>query len=93
MDMKQHADQVVRVMTVDHAFRVVVATTAASTAEVVRLQGLAGQPAEPLAGLVTGAALLRETMAPNLRVQAVLKGAGGLVVQLLPEAADRKSVG
>ena len=70
------ADQALRVMTNDHAFRVITATTSASVREIVKRQGATGPVAVALGNLVTSAALLRETMAPDLRVQGLLRGGG-----------------
>lgn len=70
-------DVVVRAMTNDHAFRVVAAATTQAAREVAAKQRVTGEAAKALAGIATGAVLLRETMAPNLRVQGILRGAGG----------------
>ena len=90
--MDSRADVVVRVMTNDHAFRVVAAATTAATREVAAKQRVEGEAAKALVGLATGAILLRETMAPNLRVQGLLRGAGGkgtLVGDAFPDGTVR----
>jgi molecular chaperone Hsp33 len=90
--LEPRADQALRVMTNDHAFRVITATTTASVAEIVRRQKARGPAAEALASLVTSAALLRETMAPELRVQGLLRGAGSrgnLVGDAFPDGGLR----
>jgi molecular chaperone Hsp33 len=79
-------------MTNDHAFRVVAAATTAATREVAAKQRVEGEAAKALVGLATGAILLRETMAPNLRVQGLLRGAGGkgtLVGDAFPDGTVR----
>ena len=70
-------DSVLRAMTNDGGFRVITTSTTHLADEVVRLQGSVGKSSAHLADLLTGAVLVRETMAPKLRVQAVLQGAGG----------------
>ncbi|MDD9944842.1 MAG: Hsp33 family molecular chaperone HslO [Myxococcales bacterium] len=67
-------DHAVRAITDDGAFRVVVATTTSLTAEGVRRQAAQGQPARCLGDLLTSAVLVRETMAPSQRLQAILVG-------------------
>jgi molecular chaperone Hsp33 len=73
----QSNDSVLRAMTDDGAFRVIVARTTDTVQQVLSAQGVQGPTARHLGDLVTGAVLFRETMAPNLRVQGILKGAGG----------------
>ncbi len=79
-------------MTNDHGFRVVAANTTDSAREVLRRQNVNGSLARVLADLVTAAVLLRETMAPDIRVQGLLRGAGGkeqLVGDSFPDGAIR----
>lgn len=64
-------------MTDDGAFRVITARTSATVAGAIAAQGATGNTARTFGDLITGAILYRETMAPQLRVQGVLKGAGG----------------
>lgn len=68
-------DRVLRAMTDDGSFRIIAARTTSLTQAIVSAQEARGENARHLAELVTGAVLYRETMAPTLRVQCVLKGA------------------
>ena len=70
-------DSVLRAITDDGAFRVIVARTTDTVQQVLTAQGALGPTARHLGDLVTGSILFRETMAPNLRVQGILKGSGG----------------
>src|SRR6187551_195287 len=70
-------DSVLRAITDDGAFRVIVARTTDTVQHVLSAQGALGSTGKNLGDLVTGAVLFRETMAPNLRVQGILKGSGG----------------
>ena len=90
--MSSSEDVVVRAWTNDHAFRVVAAASTGAAREVTERQRVTGEAARALAGLATGAVLLRETMAPNLRVQGILRGAGGkgtLVGDSFPDGSVR----
>lgn len=73
----QSTDSVLRAITDDGAFRVIVARTTDTVQHVLKAQGAQGTTGRHLGDLVTGSVLFRETMAPNLRVQGILKGAGG----------------
>jgi molecular chaperone Hsp33 len=73
----QSTDSVLRAITDDGAFRVIVARTTSTVQSVLNAQGAQGATGKHLGDLVTGSVLFRETMAPNLRVQGILKGAGG----------------
>jgi molecular chaperone Hsp33 len=73
----QSTDSVLRAITDDGAFRVIVARTTDTVQHVLKAQGAQGPTGRHLGDLVTGSVLFRETMAPNLRVQGILKGAGG----------------
>ena len=73
----QSNDSVLRAITDDGAFRVIVVRTTDTVQQVLAAQGARGDTGRNLGDLVTGAVLFRETMAPNLRVQGILKGAGG----------------
>jgi molecular chaperone Hsp33 len=77
-----HKDSVFRAMTDDGAFRVVTASTAETIRGALAAQSAAGEAARPFADLLTGVVLLRQTMAPTLRVQGILRsrGRGGTVV-------------
>ena len=61
-------------MTDDGAFRVVVAATSDTVRETLLRQGAGGQSGRCLGDLVTSAILIRETMAPSQRLQAILVG-------------------
>jgi molecular chaperone Hsp33 len=73
----QSTDSVLRAITDDGAFRVIVARTTDTVQHVLKAQGAQGSTGRNLGDLVTGSVLFRETMAPNLRVQGILKGSGG----------------
>lgn len=73
----ESTDSVLRAITDDGAFRVIVARTTNTVQQVLRAQGAQGTTGRNLGDLVTGSVLFRETMAPNLRVQGILKGSGG----------------
>ncbi len=73
----QSTDSVLRAITDDGAFRVIVVRTTDTVQQVLNAQGAQGGTARHLGDLVTGSVLFRETMAPNLRVQGILKGANG----------------
>jgi molecular chaperone Hsp33 len=64
-------------MTDDGAFRVITARTSETVRGAIEAQGATGNTARTFGELITGAILYRETMAPQLRVQGVLKGSGG----------------
>jgi molecular chaperone Hsp33 len=85
-------DSVMRAMTNDGAFRIVAARTTDTTQSVVAAQNLNGPVAHDLADLVTTAVLYRETMAPTLRVQCIVRledGAGQLVAESHPDGSTR----
>jgi molecular chaperone Hsp33 len=73
----QSNDSVLRAITDDGAFRVIVVRTTDTVQHVLSAQGAQGDTGRHLGDLVTGSVLFRETMAPNLRVQGILKGSGG----------------
>jgi molecular chaperone Hsp33 len=73
----QSNDSVLRAITDDGAFRVIVARTTDTVQSVLSAQNAQGDTGRHLGDLVTGSVLFRETMAPNLRVQGILKGLGG----------------
>ena len=84
-------DHVRRAVTEDGAFRVLACLTTETTAAVVASQRAKGAIAQRLADLVTGAILVRETMAPDLRVQVILSDGKKmrLVADALPEGVTR----
>jgi molecular chaperone Hsp33 len=71
---KHHPDSALRAMTDDGAFRVVTVRTTDTVQRLLQAQKIAGGTAERLGELVTGAILVRETMAPDYRLQALLRG-------------------
>jgi len=75
--MPDTVDQVLRAITQDDTFRVMVASCPATVRGVIQAQGASGATARQLGELVTGIVLLRETMSPYDRVQGILTGAGG----------------
>ena len=66
-------DSALRAMTDDGAFRVVVVRTTDTVRRMIELQGHRGQQAQSLGELITGAVMVRETMAPDYRLQALLR--------------------
>jgi molecular chaperone Hsp33 len=85
-------DRVVRALTEDDTFRVMVAVTTATVTGAIAAQRARGRTARRFAELLTGAVLVRETMAPQYRVQGVMKGAGGkgtLVADAHPDGLTR----
>jgi molecular chaperone Hsp33 len=71
------SDTVLRAITDDGAFRVITARTTRTVRGAVEAQGVAGTTARHFGDLLTGSILFRETMAPNLRVQGIIKGSNG----------------
>lgn len=90
--MKDH-DHVVRAISEDGAYRVIAARTTETVAAVAAAQRVRGRIAHHLGALVTATVLVRETMAPDLRVQAILGNqAGGrtrLVADSHPDGSSR----
>ena len=85
-------DSVMRAMTNDGAFRIVAARTTDTSQGVIAAQKLSGAIAHDMADLVTSAVLYRETMAPTLRVQCIVrfdKGAGQLIADSHPDGWTR----
>jgi len=80
-------DRVLRAITVDGGFRVIVARTTELVQAATRVQKVSGHDAQVFGELLTGAVLVRETMAPGHRVQAILsrEGRGALVADSHPE--------
>ncbi len=72
----QRGDRVLRAITDDGAFRVMVTRTTNTVTEAVRLQEARGETARRFGNLLTASVLFRETMAPQLRVQGILRGEG-----------------
>ncbi|XYH98283.1 Hsp33 family molecular chaperone HslO [Sorangium sp. So ce1128] len=90
--MLRPSDSVVRAITIDGAFRVITALTTETVRGAIAVQSATGATAQRLGELITGAILVREAMAPNLRVQAIVKGATGhgtLVADSHPDGTSR----
>ncbi len=90
--MSSAADRVIRALTDEGSFRVLTARTTDTCREAVARQSATGAVARHFADLVTGTVLVRETMAPQLRVQGILRGAGGgctLVGDSFPDGGTR----
>ena len=85
------ADRVVRAITDDGAFRVIAARTTATVRGAVAAQKARGEVAARFGELLTGTILVREAMAPALRVQGILKGKGkgSLVADSHPDGSSR----
>ena len=82
------SDSVMRAMTDDGAFRIVASRTTDTARAIVGAQKLSGRIAADMADLVTSAVLYRETMAPSLRVQCLLRfteGMGQMVADSHPD--------
>ena len=78
--MSKPADRVLRAMTDDGAFRVITARTTDTIRRGIEAQQGRGQTARNFGDLLTGAILFRETMAPQLRVQSIVKSAGSSLI-------------
>jgi molecular chaperone Hsp33 len=90
--MSETQDQVTRAITDDGSFRVIVAETTSTVRGTLAAQRASGVTAQHFAELVTGTILVRETMAPTLRVQGIAKGAGGrctLIADSHPNGSSR----
>ncbi|MEZ5967408.1 MAG: Hsp33 family molecular chaperone HslO [Planctomycetota bacterium] len=72
MDIPTASDCVLRAMTDDGAFRVMVARTTDTARSAVEAQRVEGFAAHQLGELITASVLVRETMSPPNRVQVVL---------------------
>jgi molecular chaperone Hsp33 len=68
------SDLVVRAITADGAFRVIAVRTTQTAEDVASVQKAQGARARLLAEMLTAVVLVRETMAPDLRVQGILQG-------------------
>ncbi|MBT8453482.1 MAG: Hsp33 family molecular chaperone HslO [Deltaproteobacteria bacterium] len=85
-------DAVLRAMTNDGAFRIIAARTTDTAQAVIAAQELSGLAAQDMADLLTTAVLYRETMAPSLRVQCIVRfeeDAGQLVADSHPDGWTR----
>lgn len=89
---KRAPDTVVRAITDDGCFRVIAALTVSTVRGACAAQEAAGELGRHFGELLTGAVLIREAMAPRLRVQAILKpavGGGNLVADAHPDGMSR----
>jgi molecular chaperone Hsp33 len=85
-------DLVIRALTDDGSFRVLTARTTGLCREAVGRQHASGDTARHFGDLLTGTVLVRETMAPTLRVQGIVRGAGGgctLIGDSFPDGGTR----
>ncbi len=83
-------DVILRALTQDGAFRLIAGRTTESAAGITLAQRTTGPTTRRLAELVTATLLFRETMSPNLRVQALLtEGAMRLIADCNPSGASR----
>ncbi len=92
MSAERPADSVLRAMTDDGAFRVVITRTTDTVQRVLQAQQAWGDNGRYLGELVTGAAIVRETMAPKHRVQGLFQtrdGRGRLVADADPGGGNR----
>jgi molecular chaperone Hsp33 len=83
---------VIRALTDDGSFRVLTARTTSVCATAVARQNVSGDTARHFSDLLTGTVLVRETMAPQLRVQGIVRGDGGgctLVGDSFPDGGTR----
>jgi molecular chaperone Hsp33 len=90
--MASPLDPVLRAVTNDGAFRVIVADTTHTSLGAVEAQACDGPGARALSQLLTSAILFREAMAPDLRVQIIVNGcndSGALVADSAPEGLTR----
>jgi molecular chaperone Hsp33 len=88
----QPSDTVVRAITADGAFRVIAALTTQTVRAATAAQSVSGPTAQRLGELLTGAILVREAMAPRLRVQVIVKGSSGrgsLIADAHPDGGTR----
>jgi molecular chaperone Hsp33 len=67
-------DTALRAITEDGAFRVIAIRTTETVRGALEAQKVRGETGRLFGELVTGGVLIRETMAPDLRVQAILQG-------------------
>jgi molecular chaperone Hsp33 len=85
-------DSALRAMTDDSTFRVIAVRTTETVREVLTRQNAEGDTARAFSDLLTGAILIRETMAPTERVQAILRRqelGGSLVADSHPSGGTR----
>lgn len=86
------SDTVLRAIADDGSFRVIAASTTETVRAAAKAQRVRGTTAGYFGEMLTGAALIRETMAPQMRVQGILRGADGkgtMVADSHPDGATR----
>jgi molecular chaperone Hsp33 len=86
------SDSVIRAISDDGAFRVITIATTNTVRGASLAQSASPALAPHFADLLTGTILVRETMAPGLRVQGILKGQGGrgaLIADSNPDGTTR----
>lgn len=91
MDTTPKKDQTLRAMTNDGAFRVMTVRSTETVSAALAAQEVTGDTASLFGQLITGAVLVRETMAPGLQVQCILadRAAGQIVADSLPDGVTR----
>ena len=85
-------DTALRAITDDGAFRVIAIRSTETVRGAAASQGVRGETARLFGELVTGSILIRHTMAPDLRVQAILQGddrASRMIADANPDASTR----
>ncbi len=89
--MSSTKDTVLRAITDDGAFRVITTRTTNTVKGAIAAQNGSGETARHFADLLTASVLFRETMAPQLRVQGIVKraGAGSLLADSHPSGMTR----
>ena len=90
--MTATSDSSLRAMTDDSAFRVMAVSTTQTVREALTRQPASGLTRKTFGDLLTGAVLVRETMSPSQRVQAILKQrqqTGSLVADSHPTEGTR----
>lgn len=70
-------DHTIRAMTDTDGFRAISIRSTDTVRRAIETQGVTGEVAQMYAELLTGAILIRETMAPKMRVQVILKRTEG----------------
>ncbi len=86
------SDHVLRALTDDGAFRVVVLDATETSQGVVTAQKATDARAQLLAEVLTGTVLVRETMSPDLRVQGIFQGHDGkgrIIADSFPDGTTR----
>jgi len=85
-------DTALRAITDDGAFRLIAIRSTETVRGAAASQNAGGETARLFGELVTGAILIRHTMAPDLRVQAILQGddrASRMIADANPDASTR----